>query len=73
MMDSAMVNNHIFFQTKKGLLLEADKTFFKKKGLISQAEDGVKMELVYKFLSELIECRDYPGARIAHPKKKQIE
>jgi len=29
-MDSAMVNNHIFFQTKKGLLLEADKTFFKK-------------------------------------------
>jgi len=29
-MDSAMVNNYIFFQTKKGLLLEADKTFKKK-------------------------------------------
>jgi len=71
-MDSGIVNNHIFFTKPKKVYCSKPIRLFKK-GLLSQAEDGVKMELVYKFLSESIECRDYPGSRIAHPKKKQIE
>lgn len=70
MMDSGMVDNHIFFTKPKKAYCSKPIRLFKK-GLLSQIEYEVKMELVYKFLSELIECRDYPGSRIAHPIKNR--
>lgn len=72
MMDSGIVNNHIFFTKPKKVYCSKPIRLFKK-GLLSQAEDGVKMELVYKFFIRVDRMPGLSGVSYRSPDKKQIE